>query len=72
MELKPRASGRLNDELILGLDVGTTNVKGVLFDLSGNELAVAKHSLRLHTPQPGYAELEPEEIWQEVGKSGYD
>lgn len=49
---------------ILGLDVGTTATKGVLFDLSGRELAIAEQSYPLHTPQPGWAEEQPEEVWQ--------
>lgn len=61
-------------EAIIGLDVGTTVVKAVLFDLSGSsiagqapsgaELGVAAQALPLHTPRPGWAELDPEEIWQ--------
>lgn len=53
-------------EAILSLDVGSTAVKGVLFGLAGHELAVAERAVRLHTPQPGWAELDPEEIWQAV------
>ena len=63
-------------DAIIGLDVGTTVTKAVLFDLSGSgasgqsrpgaELRVAEQATRLHTPQPGRAELDPEEIWQAV------
>jgi xylulokinase len=53
-------------EAILSLDVGTTVVKAVLFDLSGRELEVAEHAYRLRTPQPGWFELEPEEMWEAV------
>jgi xylulokinase len=53
-------------EAILGLDIGSTVVKAVLFDLAGHELAVAEQAIRLYTPQPGWAELDPEEIWQAV------
>ena len=52
------------DDAILGLDIGTTSTKAVLFDLSGAELATAERAYRLHTPQPGWAELDPEELWQ--------
>jgi gluconokinase len=62
------------NDAILGLDIGTTSTKGVLFDLSGSslsghsssgaELAVAEQAYRLHTPQPGWAEQDPEEVWQ--------
>jgi sugar (pentulose or hexulose) kinase len=49
---------------ILGLDIGTTATKGVLFDLSGAELATAEQSYPLQTPQPGWVEQNPEEVWQ--------
>jgi xylulokinase len=51
---------------IIGLDVGTTVAKAVLFDLAGAELYVAEQAYPLHTPRPGWAELEPDDIWQAV------
>ena len=51
-------------EAILGLDVGTTATKAVLFDLAGMELATAEQAYPLHTPQPGWVEQQPEEVWQ--------
>jgi xylulokinase len=51
-------------QAILGLDVGTTATKAVLFDLSGRELAKAEQPYRLYTPQPGWVEQDPEEVWQ--------
>jgi xylulokinase len=56
-------------ETILGLDVGTTTTKAVLFDLSGAELMAAEQAYRLRTPRPGWAELDPVEIWQAVVKA---
>ena len=53
-------------ETILGLDVGTTTTKVVLFDLSGAELMTAEQVYRLRTPRPGWVELDPAEIWQAV------
>jgi xylulokinase len=51
-------------DTILGLDIGTTSTKAVLFDLTGVELAVAEQGYPLHTPQLGWAEQDPEELWQ--------
>lgn len=51
-------------DAILGLDIGTNSTKAILFDLSGRELAVAQQGYRLHTPQPGWAEEDPDEVWQ--------
>ncbi|HXV42300.1 MAG TPA: FGGY family carbohydrate kinase [Anaerolineae bacterium] len=53
-------------DTILGLDIGTNSTKAVLFDLAGQELATAQQGYRLHTPQPGWAEQNPEEVWQAV------
>jgi xylulokinase len=53
-------------EALVGLDVGTTLTKAVLFDLSGAELHAAEQAVRLHTPQPGRAEQDPEDVWQAV------
>jgi xylulokinase len=52
------------NDAILGLDIGTTSTKGVLFDLSGAELAAAERVYRLHTPQSGWVEQDPEALWQ--------
>jgi xylulokinase len=52
------------DDTILGLDIGTTSTKAVLFDLSGAELAVAEQAYPLRTPQPGWVEQDPGELWQ--------
>jgi xylulokinase len=52
---------------LLGLDVGTTSTKAVLFDPAGNELvrAVSRPYTNL-TPKTGWVEQDPEEIWQAV------
>jgi xylulokinase len=54
----------MGDDAILGLDIGTTSTKAVLFDRSGTELAAAERAYRLRTPQPGWVEQDPEELWQ--------
>jgi xylulokinase len=52
---------------LLGLDIGTTSTKAVLFDATGTELArAASKSYRNLSPQPGWVEQDPEELWQAV------
>jgi xylulokinase len=51
-------------DAILGLDIGTTSTKALLFDLSGAELAAAERAYPLLTPQPGWVEQDPEELWR--------
>ncbi|NPV74958.1 MAG: hypothetical protein HPY59_01155 [Anaerolineae bacterium] len=53
-------------DTILSLDIGTTAVKAVLFDPRGSELLVAERALTLQTPQAGFVELDPEELWRAV------
>jgi xylulokinase len=49
---------------LIGLDVGTTGVKGVAIDEDGVVLATATEEYPLSTPQPGWAEQDPELWWQ--------
>lgn len=49
---------------LVGIDVGTSAVKGVAIDDSGQVLAVAESSYPLETPRPGWAEQDPELWWQ--------
>jgi xylulokinase len=48
----------------LGLDVGTSGVKAILVDAAGDVQAVAITPLQLSTPQPGWAEQDPDAWWQ--------
>src|SRR5262245_25054573 len=52
------------DELFLGIDVGTSGVKAILVNRSGEVEAVATTPLVLSTPRPGWAEQEPDAWWQ--------
>ncbi len=48
---------------VLGLDIGTSGCKAVVFDPDGAVLASAARPYALHAPQPGWAELDAEEVW---------
>jgi xylulokinase len=48
----------------VGLDVGTSGVKGVAIDDDGGVLATATEEYPLSTPRPGWSEQEPEHWWQ--------
>ncbi len=49
---------------LLGLDVGTTGTKGVVFDLDGRILASAYREYALLSPRPGWQELDPNLVWR--------
>jgi xylulokinase len=52
---------------LLGLDIGTTSTKAVLFDQTGEELArAASKPYKNITPHLSWVEQDPEEIWQAV------
>lgn len=56
----------VSDELLLGVDVGTTNCKVGLYSLCGKELAWHSAPTPVHTPRPGWWEHPPEAVWQAV------
>jgi sugar (pentulose or hexulose) kinase len=48
----------------IGIDVGTSAVKGLLVGLGGQVLASASRGYPLLTPAPGWTEQDPEQWWQ--------
>lgn len=51
---------------LMGLDVGITGTKAVVFDPSGRILGQAYSEYPLHRSRPGWAELDAREVWQKV------
>jgi xylulokinase len=51
-------------EVVVGLDVGTTGVKGIAVAPDGMVAAVAEHGYPLSTPQAGWSEQDPEAWWR--------
>ena len=47
----------------IGIDLGTSGTKTVLFDREGNALASATIEYPLYQPQNGYAEQDPDDWW---------
>lgn len=48
----------------LTFDIGTTSLKTALVSGEGAVLAVHTEEYHLHTPRPGWAEMEPEAYWR--------
>ena len=48
---------------LMGVDVGTTGSKAILIDVNGNEQASAVAEYPMYTPQPLWAEQDPEDWW---------
>jgi xylulokinase len=51
---------------VLGIDIGTTGVKGLLIGPGGERVAEAMAAHDLRSPYPGWAEEDPAEWWQGV------
>lgn len=48
---------------LLGLDVGTTGIKAVVFDPDGNIKGYGFHENEVICERPGYAQQDPEKVW---------
>ena len=51
---------------LLGIDIGTSACKVAIFKRSGELVASGNGEYKVYTPQPGYAEQNPEEWWEAV------
>jgi xylulokinase len=52
--------------LLLGLDVGTTSVKAVVYRTDGIAAGASSLPTPTHVPRPGWAFYRPDELWQTV------
>ncbi|MHB1538282.1 MAG: FGGY-family carbohydrate kinase [Solirubrobacteraceae bacterium] len=50
----------------LGLDIGSSAVKGILLDAERGVLASAELPVELHSARPGWAEADPEQWWRAI------
>jgi xylulokinase len=49
--------------LLVGIDLGTTNIKAIVFDPAGTSIAGASVPTPTHYPRPGWAHYDPGELW---------
>ncbi|MEI7615087.1 MAG: FGGY family carbohydrate kinase [Actinomycetota bacterium] len=54
------------DEAVLGMDIGTSSIKCVMFDLEGTEVFSSSNSYDLLRTNPDCIEIDPEVLWQSV------
>ena len=55
---------RSDSPLTIGLDIGTTNIKGAAFTLHGTAVAAASVPTVSHSPRPGWTSYRPAEMWE--------
>ena len=48
---------------VLGVDIGTSSIRCVAIDRQGRVLSSNSKGVKVIHPQPGYAEMDPEQIW---------
>ena len=52
--------------MILGLDIGTTGIKGLIVDEEGKVIDRTSRSLKVISPQPGWTEQNPLDWWEKT------
>ena len=52
--------------LLVGIDIGTTNIKGIVFNPDGTRVCSVSRPTRTHYHGTEIADHYPEEIWQDV------
>lgn len=63
-------SGAAAREVVVTYDCGTTSVKAAVVDLDGHVLAHANGTYPLDRAHPGWAEQNPDLLWQAVAEAG--
>lgn len=58
-----RPAGGADDALVIGIDIGTTNAKGVACRPDGTIVAEVTREHAVSTPHPGWFEHDPEVVW---------
>lgn len=52
----------MKEKLVIGLDIGTTSAKAVVFDKKGKLITEAEELVTTYYPKQGYAEQDPKEV----------
>src|SRR3989441_3924158 len=53
--------------MFLGIDLGTSSLKALVLDVDGSIVGTGSASYPVTTPQPGWAESDPQAWWQATG-----
>jgi xylulokinase len=55
--------------MFLGIDLGTGSLKALVLDVDGSIVGTASATYSMETPQPGWAESDPQDWWQAAGQA---
>lgn len=56
-------------QYLLGVDIGTSGTKSVLFDIEGNTIASSTVEYPMYQPHIGWAEQDPEDWWRATAET---
>ena len=56
----------LTEKYVAALDIGTTTIKCVIYDVNLKVLGKCFDKVELLYPQQGYVEIDPETLWNSV------
>ncbi len=56
----------MSQQLLLGIDIGTSACKIAVFDLFGNVIEQSSKPYKVYYPNPGWAEQDPDEWWAAI------
>ncbi|KAK7499243.1 hypothetical protein BaRGS_00009503 [Batillaria attramentaria] len=59
-------SGREHQQFVLALDIGTTVMRGHVYDVSGHVKGASSKKLEIEHPQQGWYEIDPHKLFQDV------
>ena len=55
------------EQLVIGVDVGTTSARAGVYDAGGRLLGRGQHPTSMNQPRPDHAEPASKDIWSAVG-----
>lgn len=53
-------------DILLSIDIGSTSIKSIAFDLMGHEIAAEKSAMRYETDESNYIFIDPDYVWGSV------
>ena len=56
----------MKENYVLGIDIGTTTVRSLVYDSQGQVVGEAHSSVEPITPNPGWYEIDPDVLWEKV------
>ncbi|XP_013137509.1 PREDICTED: putative glycerol kinase 5 [Papilio polytes] len=56
----------MEEVYILSLDIGTSTIRSVIYNARTEIVGNAFNQVVLHYPEPGYVEIDPEELWVSI------